>query len=388
LAIKTYLADIWSATDFRTAELAGYAEKQLRKDTRDGVQILALLSLTMQLSVLVLILYQQSGLAHYQTFLVLSVLSLHVMISAKLVDDVHALQALGMVLLIVSALAITFLAHRTGDLSIGTMAAIVMLFIAIPLVPWALRETAIVIGLTYLLLTLSLISVPGRFEPKALWVLQLLILGSTVIVVVVICRNTRIRKHNIRTRFELENAHKEMELLSMKDHLTGAWNRRYLDAQFPEFIDQCRKQRKTLHVAVLDIDNFKGINDCFGHHLADQILASLGAILIRHLGDQGSLIRLGGDEFQILYCGEDLNDLITEAVAELHNEPAAKELSGKRQITLSAGMSSAGPEQSADLERLYKSADKALYSAKNARRLNWSSENETESTGRTGTWRI
>ena len=101
-----------------------------------------------------------------------------------------------------------------------------MLFVAIPLVPWALRETSIVIGLAYLLLTSSLVAVPGRFNVESLWALQLLVFGAAVIVLVITGRNTFIRKHDMRARFELENAHTEMELLTMQDHLTGAWNRR------------------------------------------------------------------------------------------------------------------------------------------------------------------
>lgn len=387
MAITAYLTDAWSVTDFRSAELDGYAEDLMRLDTRRGVQILALLSLLMHLCLSIIVVYNAVGSLHLYTHLMLAILSVHILVSVSFVPDIRTMQVLGMLLLIVSALAITLLAHRSGDLNTGMMAAVIMLFIAIPLVPWALRETVVVIGLTFLLITSSLMSVPGRFESDALWALQLLILGSTIVVAVLVCRNTYVRKQEIRMRFELENAHREMEMLSMKDHLTGAWNRRYLDDQFPAIAEKCRLQNKTLHIAVLDIDNFKGINDSYGHQLADQVLICLGRIFEAHLGDDGCLIRLGGDEFQILYCGDDLEGVIAEAVAELQSVPVARRLRGKRQITLSAGFSSTGPEEFADLNTLYKIADNALYSAKQYRKPG-TQDNGVDPFARTGAWKL
>lgn len=222
MAITTYLADVWSATAFRNPGLAGYAEAQIRKDTRHGVQTMAGLALLMQASVAALLFLRGFDATYIKTNVIFGVLSLHILISAAFVKDVRTLHVLGMTFLVIGALAITFLAHQTGDLNIGMIAAIVMLFVAIPLVPWALREATIVIALTYLLLTSSLVSVPGRFDTGAIWILQLLVLGAAVIGIVVTGRNTFVRKQDIRARYALEKAHDELELLSMQDHLTGA----------------------------------------------------------------------------------------------------------------------------------------------------------------------
>ena len=142
----------------------------------------------------------------------------------------------------------------------------------------------IVVGALFALLASSLLSVPGRFNLEAFWLLQILVLGSTLVVGLLVARNTAVRKQDIRARFKLDGARKEMQLLSLKDHLTGAWNRRYFETEFPLMAQQCRAQRKTLHVAILDIDDFKGINDQYGHQLADQVLQHLGKIFIRRLG--------------------------------------------------------------------------------------------------------
>jgi len=388
LAVKNYLADIWSATDFRNPELASYAEPEIRAETRQGVQIMASLSLFINVGVWLLVSTNGASSLHIYSHLALAALSLHVLISARFVDDIRALQGLGMVLLVVSALAIILIAHRTSDLSIGMMAAIVMLLISVPLIPWALRDATIVVVLTILLLTSSVMSVPGRFNVESIWMLQLLVLGSTIIVGVLVARNTAVRKQDMRARFELENARKEMELLSMKDHLTGAWNRRYLEIEFPRIAERCREQRKTLHVAVLDIDDFKTINDEFGHQLADQVLASLGSGFIRELDDKGCLIRLGGDEFLILYCDDDLEALISKTVDELHDQPAIRQIARIRSISLSAGFASAGPNERAEPKQLYVTADKALYSMKRTRKPTRPIEKLDDTLNRTGSWKL
>lgn len=363
----TYLSDTWSATDFRAAEITSYAEEMMCTDTRHGVQVMALLSLLMQLCVPLFVLKLGIGSTQVYTYMLLGLLSLHVLISANFVTDIRALQFLGMVLLLVSALAITFLAHRTGTLHIGMMAAVVMLFIAMPLVPWGLREAVTIIALTYVLLTSSLVSIPGRFDAASLWTLQMLILGTSLIVTVVVARNAYARKQDIRTRFQLEQARRAMEMLSLKDPLTGAWNRRYLDTRFAAIATTSRRKGKTLHVAVLDIDDFKIINDTCGHHHADEILECLGEVFTRHLGNDGYFVRLGGDEFQILYTGNGLRGVIDAAIEELQSRLPIAAATGMDAITLSAGFTSAAPGEHADLDQLYKAADKALYVAKQSR---------------------
>lgn len=385
MAISTYLADVWSATDFGDPELVGYAEEQMLADTRLGIKAMAGLSLVMQTCVAVLILAKGYDSIYLTSNLLFGLLSLHVLISASYLKDVRTLHVLGMVFLVIGALCLTILAHRSGELHIGVMAATVMLFVAIPLVPWALREATIVIGLTYAMLTTSLVVIPGRFTTESLWVLQLLVFGATLIAVVVTARNTSIRKHDLQARFELESAHDDMELLTMQDHLTGAWNRRYLSEKFEEFSQYCISENKSMHVAILDIDDFKGINDEFGHQFGDKILISVADIFVSLLEKKGRLIRLGGDEFQIVYCGHGLDSLIETAIMELQRQFAATGLSSSRVISLSAGIVSSEPGQPADLEALYKAADTALYIEKQHRTDGQARNNPL---ARTGTWKL
>ena len=385
MAISTYLADVWSATDFDDPELCGYAKNQLCADTRFGVQSMAALAFVTQLAVVLAALFLDLGGQYLNTSLLFGLLSIHVFVSAAYLKELRALHALGMAFLIIGALSLTILAHRAGELHVSVMAGTIMLLIAIPLVPWALRESSVIILLAYLLLTSSLVVVPGRFSDESLWTMQLLVLSAAIIVLVITGKNTFIRKQDIRARFELENAHSEMELLTMQDHLTGAWNRRYLDEHFHVFAERCHAQGEAMHVAILDIDDFKGINDVFGHDVGDKILISVADTFVRHLGKDGRLIRLGGDEFQVIYCGDGLDELIESAVAELQAGAVARELVEHRTVTLSAGIASNETGQLADAQTLYKSADRALYAAKQDRPAPAASAG---SLSRTGTWQL
>lgn len=385
MAKPAYLADVWSVTDFGDSELSEYAAARLCTDTRLGVQAMAALAFVMQIGVVLFSWALDVRGIYTYTSLLLGLLSLHVFFSANYLRDLRTLHALGIVFLIIGALSLTLLAHRAGELHISMMAGTVMLFVAIPLVPWALRETSVVIGLAYLLMTSSLIAVPGRFTSESLWVLQFLVFGAALVVLVITARNTAIRKQDIRARFELESAHDEMELLMMQDHLTGAWNRRFLEKGFPRFLKKCCSAGKALHMAILDIDDFKGINDEFGHQIGDHILIAVADTLVRHLAQNGHLIRLGGDEFQILYCGDDLEALIGSAIRELQGSDVARLLQGRRPISLSAGIASSEPGQCSDAEELYRNADRALYAAKRNRPLTRAGN---ELASRTGTWRL
>lgn len=140
-----------------------------------------------------------------------------------------------------------------------------------------------------------------------------------------------------------------------------------------------------MHVAILDIDDFKGINDRFGHLVGDKILISVAETFVRLLTRHGRLVRLGGDEFLIVFCGDGIDELIDDAIAELQRGALTSDLVGHGTVTLSAGIAATEPDEHADLETLYKRADTALYDAK----LQRPAASQTQSAlTRTGTWQL
>ena len=146
--------------------------------------------------------------------------------------------------------------------------------------------------------------------------------------------------------------------LALTDPLTGLGNHRHFHDRLERELADSRSQGHPLSICLVDVDDFKKINDRFGHPGGDKVLAQLAASL-RHGGEA---FRLGGDEFAILLPGrgEEAARLAAEAIAErlagVHVEPAGS-------ITISAGIATA-PQDELDRDELVRRADSALYWAK------------------------
>ncbi|PTD97391.1 GGDEF domain-containing protein [Pseudothauera lacus] len=150
------------------------------------------------------------------------------------------------------------------------------------------------------------------------------------------------------------------------DTLTGVLNRRGLEEMFAKEAGRAGRHRSTLSVALLDIDNFKKLNDSLGHHTGDEALIHLARVVRDNLRPQDTVARYGGEEFILLYPDTDL----TEAAAALTRlqRQLTKEFfladNQKVFITFSAGISAWQPGESMDT--VLKRADDAMYRAKQA----------------------
>ena len=367
--VLNVLRGVWSTTGFPEAEVTEYAERVMLAETRKGITLMAVLSLLIQVAAIAL--YQKLGIhgSILYTYGLLSLLSVHVVISARLISDARALNLLGTLLLVITGVAIMAIAHRGGTLNAGLLSSIVLLFMVIPLVPWGLREASFVIALIYLTFTLSTLSVTGRFQSEMLWTLQFLIVASAIIAALVVVRSTAARKHNIRTRYELEKAHENLQLISTRDPLTGAWNRRYLEQNFTAIAQTARDDGKALYLALLDVDTFKKLNDTHGHHHGDHVLRRLVQVLRDNLPGTAHVLRLGGDEFAVFDTSEKFEESVQRCLGHLETDPRLLEISNSP-VRVSAGFAKVAPNERADLDRLYRAADAALYERKDARSNN------------------
>jgi diguanylate cyclase (GGDEF)-like protein/putative nucleotidyltransferase with HDIG domain len=146
--------------------------------------------------------------------------------------------------------------------------------------------------------------------------------------------------------------------LALTDPLTGLGNHRHFHDRLERELADSRSQGHPLSICLVDVDDFKKINDRFGHPGGDKVLAQLAASL-RHGGEA---FRLGGDEFAILLPGrgEEAARLAAEAIVQrlagVHVEPAGS-------VTISAGIATA-PQDELDRDELVRRADSALYWAK------------------------
>lgn len=232
------LSDMWSLTDFTRIEVSDYAEKLMFVDTRKGIVTLCwVLFFILAFSAA---LYHHLGYAYIYVYStsILAVLSLHMSISVRFITETRVLYLLATTLLVINGVAMVLLAHQSGGFDSALFASIVLLFLVMPLVPWGLREALLIVFLVYAVFTASTLSVEGKFNTDTLWILQFVMLGASLTTLVVISRNIMMRRNDIETRYELEQAHDHMQMLSLKDPLTGAWNRRFLEQKFHEIINK------------------------------------------------------------------------------------------------------------------------------------------------------
>ncbi|NMC80299.1 MAG: diguanylate cyclase [Chloroflexi bacterium] len=159
---------------------------------------------------------------------------------------------------------------------------------------------------------------------------------------------------------QIINQTQQLQELVTHDDLTGLFNRRYLREMFEHEIQRTIQKQSPLCVVVLDIDNFKHINDTFGHAAGDATLKELGSFLSRKVRQSDIASRYGGDEF-ILVLPDMSRAAAKERVEHLRND--IRSLNLQTAIQISAGIASF-PENGMDGETLLKSADIALYKAR------------------------
>jgi len=155
--------------------------------------------------------------------------------------------------------------------------------------------------------------------------------------------------------------------LAMRDALTDLGNRRFLDTHLPALIEASRESDTDLLCVMIDMDNFKSVNDTLGHAKGDELLILLAELLkstIRHHEDLA--IRLGGDEFVLFLPGATLGRAaeLTAHIRQLYRQQAASLLGSSFNVDLSVGASSLRRENCRDAEELMDQADQHLYQAK------------------------
>jgi diguanylate cyclase (GGDEF)-like protein len=168
----------------------------------------------------------------------------------------------------------------------------------------------------------------------------------------------------------LLKSQKELEQLARFDALTALPNRRHFTEDFDRMCAQITGDEFTL--LLIDVDDFKSINDTYGHDAGDAFLVETSNRLQSAVRSTDQVARLGGDEFSILLTGNNDKEWlkrVCDRVVESFSAPVTfNELS--IQTTVSVGVASF-PEDGGTQDTLYKSADVALYEAKRRGRNNW-----------------
>lgn len=162
---------------------------------------------------------------------------------------------------------------------------------------------------------------------------------------------------------------KELELLASTDSMTKLYNRRYFEDAAEQFLELARRNETDLSLIMLDVDDFKKVNDEYGHKVGDTLLINLAEILQSLSRKSDIICRFGGEEFITLlphtnlkganFMAEKIRTGIEEFALQLDNSSQLK-------FTVSLGASQVNVLEDKNIEAVIKRADDALYEAKNS----------------------
>lgn len=171
-------------------------------------------------------------------------------------------------------------------------------------------------------------------------------------------------EHIITLVHSLKTTQDKLKSLAIKDTLTGAYNRNFFNVIIANEVERSKRYGDKFSIIMFDIDNFKNINDTFGHLHGDRLLRECASILQRSIRSSDFLVRYGGDEFIILTTeiGDDECDKLMSRVDKLiagwNADPKNKEYS----LSVSSGC--ALFEQGRELMDVINEADKKMYENK------------------------
>jgi len=173
--------------------------------------------------------------------------------------------------------------------------------------------------------------------------------------------------------------HAEAESNALTDPLTGLPNARYMALRFDEEASRARRTARSFQVVMLDLDDFKIVNDTFGHKVGDKMLREMARIIQTQLREYDFLARYAGDEFVAIVQElasnqvEDLRTRIESAVSEFSLRVRGR---GQARVGISVGTATYGVEGET-LDQLLVAADQAMYRAKSSHKLDNISQRAT-----------
>ncbi len=181
-----------------------------------------------------------------------------------------------------------------------------------------------------------------------------------------------LERHRVVKKLVQQN--QELAERTRIDAVTGLLTRRAFDEALAREVHRATRHGGPFALAMLDLDNFKTINDTYGHPAGDEVLAALGGIAAHTLRQEDSMGRVGGEEFALLMPQTPLGaaQRAVERLVDRLNGGPVRTSAGPIRVTLSAGVGTVDPpgpnDPPMDVAHLLAPADRALYAAKAAGR--------------------
>ncbi len=152
-----------------------------------------------------------------------------------------------------------------------------------------------------------------------------------------------------------------LEFAANHDPLTKLYNRRYLVQLMEEWM---HTPDKNFWIILLDVDDFKAVNDTYGHGYGDDVLREIGRLMLHEMEDKGIASRFGGEEFMLVFEADDREQALFTFQKIQEGLLAFSRMTRQTDITISGGLERYVAEKQLDL--LFTSVDHKLYAAKNA----------------------
>lgn len=166
---------------------------------------------------------------------------------------------------------------------------------------------------------------------------------------------------------DLEASKEELKLLASMDPMTKLYNRRYFAEVSEDIFNMSKRTNNDVSLVMFDIDDFKNVNDTYGHHIGDKVIIGVANILLEHTRKSDIVCRFGGEEYIILLPDTELKYSIqlAETIRELvENMVITYDQDQELQVTISIGVSIVDRVVDNDIEVAINKADNALYEAK------------------------
>ncbi len=178
--------------------------------------------------------------------------------------------------------------------------------------------------------------------------------------------NAELEDRVLQRTMALEQANKRLREMASRDSLTGLYNRRHFNDLLSQLFAESTRYRTELTCMMLDLDNFKRVNDSLGHQIGDRLLRMTAGVIQQTIRESDVAVRYGGDEFVVLLpqTSQEEARSSAERILRRFRDELARELPEASIASLSIGLASREPDQPCEPSQLVQLSDEALYLAK------------------------